>query len=106
MKTLKENMYVDLCQELVDTYERKNHDYGDSSHKTYKKFGFVSYAVRLNDKLNRFEQLCVFNENQMVSNESARDTLMDLAGYALQAVLEIDLKELKDELSKTTEPVQ
>lgn len=93
MNTKKEEMFVDLCQELVDTYESKNHDYGDSSHKTYEKFGFVSYATRMNDKLNRFEQLCVFNADPKV-NESARDTLMDLASYAIQAVIEMQLPDI------------
>ena len=46
--------------------------------------------IRLGDKLNRFKALSRGNE-QMVKDESIRDTLMDLANYALMAVLEMEV---------------
>ena len=48
-------------QELLNTmhelYVTKNHDYGDSVHDTYEKYGLVSFLVRIEDKLNRARTL-------------------------------------------------
>ena len=46
--------------------------------------------IRLTDKLNRFKSLTKGNGTQKVSDESIRDTLMDLANYALMTVLELE----------------
>lgn len=85
----KADLFKTLCNEISSMYERKNNDYGDSCHKTYEKLGMVSYAVMLNHKLNRFESLCVFNKEQKVNDESAKDTLLDMASYCIQAAMEL-----------------
>lgn len=77
-----------LCLMLNETYERKNHDYGDSFHQTFAEEGFAMARIRLSDKLNRFKTLSHGNE-YLVKGESMVDTLMDLANYALMTVLEI-----------------
>ena len=46
--------------------------------------------IRLGDKFNRFKTLSRGTE-QKVKDESIRDTLMDLANYALMAVLEMEV---------------
>lgn len=79
-----------LCDELNDTYERKNRDYGDSFHKTYLEEGMAMPRIRLSDKLNRFKQLTRPGYDAMVNDESIRDTLMDLANYALMTVMELE----------------
>jgi hypothetical protein len=82
-------------QELLDTlhevYIAKNHDYGDSVHDTYNKYGIISFLVRLEDKLNRARTLS--KNTQLVNDEKLRDTLLDMANYALLAILEIDGEE-------------
>jgi len=77
-----------LCDMLNDIYVKKNHDYGDSFHKTFLEEGMAMPRIRLSDKLNRFKQLS--KTEQMVHNESIIDTLMDLANYALMTILEIE----------------
>lgn len=77
-----------LCLMLNETYEQKNHDYGDSFHQTFAEEGFAMARIRLSDKLNRFKTLSHGNE-YLVKGESMVDTLMDLANYALMTVLEI-----------------
>ena len=77
-----------ICKELTELYTRKNHDYGDSFHNTYLKWGLVMSAIRLEDKLQRFETL--IRNPQKVSDESIRDTLIDLANYSIMTVMEID----------------
>ena len=83
-----------VCGELTELYERKNHDYGDSFHLTYKKWGLLMAAIRLEDKLQRFETL--IRAESRVKDESVRDTLIDLANYAIMTVMELDREEWKD----------
>ena len=83
---------------LVGILEAKNHDYGSSTHDTVELFGMVpSYGVRIIDKLNRIRSLA-FGKDPRV-NESLQDTLVDLAGYLLLFLVEIEyqLQVAKDE---------
>lgn len=80
-----------LCDEINQLYEKKNHDYGDSFHETFEEEGMAMSRIRLTDKLNRFKRL---SKNQgMVQDESIRDTLLDLANYALMTVMETEEKD-------------
>lgn len=78
-----------VCDELNKLYERKNHDYGDSFHKMFMEEGMGMCRIRLGDKLNRFKTLSK-GQHQQVTDESIRDTLLDLANYAIMTVLELD----------------
>ena len=86
----KVEKHTALCLEINDLYARKNADYGDSFHISFEEEGMAMVRIRLGDKLNRFKALSRCNE-QMVKAESIRDTLMDLANYALMAVLEMEV---------------
>lgn len=83
-----------ICQDLNGLYEKKNHDYGDSFHKSFVDWGFPMACIRLGDKYNRLCAL-VKNGDQKVSDESIRDTLMDLANYTIMTIMEIDGEEKK-----------
>ena len=83
---------------LVEILEAKNHDYGSSTHDTVELFGMVpSYGVRIIDKLNRIRSLAFGTDPRV--NESLQDTLVDLAGYLLLFLVEIEyqLQVAKDE---------
>ncbi len=82
-----------LCDELNTLYARKNHDYGDSFHLSFVEEGLAMPRIRLGDKFNRFKTLSR-SMAQEVPDESLRDTLMDLANYALMTILEME--ETKD----------
>jgi len=77
-----------ILVELNRLYARKNHDYGDSFHLTYQKWGLPMAAIRLEDKLQRFETL--IRAESRVKDESIRDTLIDLANYSIMTVMELD----------------
>ena len=81
-------MHKKVCDELTELYRRKNNDYGDSFHVTYVKWGLPMAAIRLGDKLQRFETL--IRAESEVKDESIRDTLIDLANYAIMTVMELD----------------
>lgn len=87
-----------LCKELNDLYAKKNRDYGNSFHDTYLEEGLAMSRIRLSDKLARFKKLshkCDYEGS--VEDESIRDTLIDLANYALMTVIELDLDAQKQE---------
>ncbi len=83
---------IQLHKELIDylhnLYITKNNDYGNSVHDTYEKYGLTSFLVRLEDKLNRAHSLHLKKE-QLVNDEKLEDTLLDLANYAILAVIEL-----------------
>ena len=82
------SLHRQVCNELNALYTRKNHDYGDSFHKSYTEWGLPMAAIRLGDKYNRFCK--VIKVEAEVKDESIRDTLIDLANYAIMTVIEID----------------
>ena len=88
--TDKEYKHKQLCESLNALYVRKNHDYGDSFHQTFKEEGFAMARIRLSDKLNRFKTLSRKRGEPQVKDESIQDTLLDLANYALMTVLEME----------------
>lgn len=79
-----------ISRELTELYERKNADYGDSFGKSYAEYGLAMPCIRLEDKLNRLKNLTLRSGKQQIAEESIRDTLMDLANYAIMTIIEID----------------
>lgn len=80
-----------ITKEMTALYERKNHDYGNSFSETFRKLGIISAATRMLDKMNRIVSL-VTKDQQKVNDESLRDTLIDIANYAVMTIMEIDKK--------------
>lgn len=85
----KVKRHGEICGELTAMYERKNHDYGDSFHQTFEEEGMAMARIRLGDKLSRFKTL-TGGTRQEVRDESIRDTLLDLANYAIMTVMEME----------------
>lgn len=94
MSTEKVLRHKAICDELNKLYEKKNHDYGDSFHQTFVEEGLAMTRIRLGDKFSRFKTLSRLTssdiDKQQVTDESIRDTLMDLANYAIMTILEMD----------------
>nr|DAK63910.1 MAG TPA: Nucleotide modification associated domain 1 [Caudoviricetes sp.] len=82
-----------LMREMLKTYRDKNADYGDSFSKSYKEFGLVAPVVRMSDKMERIKALS--KADAKVKDESIRDTLLDLANYAIMTVVEMDIEDDK-----------
>ena len=81
-------IYDGVVKRLSETYKAKNHDYGDSCHKAYHEFGLVSFLVRLSDKLNR--AITLAKKTPRVHDDSIKDTLQDMANYAILACVELE----------------
>lgn len=86
----KVERHLALCEKLNKIYEQKNHDYGDSFHQTFLEEGMAMPRIRLSDKLSRFKSLTRSTDGQQVKDESIKDTLLDLANYAIMTVLELE----------------
>lgn len=89
MMTMEEKFtkHKEIVLGLNELYIAKNKDYGDSVHDTYQKYGLTSFLVRLEDKLNRVRTLS--KQDAQVMDEKIEDTLLDMANYAILAVLEL-----------------
>lgn len=83
-------LHKKILNEIHDTYKRKNADYGNSFGEQFIEYGLLSAVIRLDDKMRRLKQL-LKNEAQ-VKDESVRDTLLDLANYAIMTIMELDKK--------------
>lgn len=94
--------FKEITDEMIALHERKNHDYGNSFSETYSKLGVISAATRMLDKMNRVVSL-VTKEQQKVNDESLRDTLIDLANYAVMTIMELDGENPSAEESATYE---
>ena len=89
MEDFKVKMHKEIIDSMHDLYERKNKDYGDSVHDTYEKYGMTSFLVRMEDKLNRVRTLTADDAISLVPDEKVEDTLLDLANYAVLAIIEL-----------------
>lgn len=79
----------ELCDQIHTTYEKKNHDYGDSFGQSIAEHGYIAGIVRMEDKMNRTKSL-VKNDKAHVKDESLCDTLLDLANYAIMLSMEVE----------------
>ena len=77
--------FRDITNSMIQTYQAKNQDYGNSFEKSLYKFGLVASIIRLSDKMNRIESLS--QTKARVKEESIEDTLLDLANYAIMTVI-------------------
>ena len=94
-----------LLKQIGELHDRKQKDYGAGTDpfaniRASQEWGIASWIgalVRLNDKVHRLKQ---FARRGDLANESAEDSMMDIAVYALIAL--ILYRESKDEQSSVT----
>lgn len=77
-----------ITREMLETYERKNADYGNSFSETIREFGYIPAVARINDKLQRIKKMV--KGEKMNINENMRDNLMDISVYCILTIMEID----------------
>ena len=92
-----------IANQMVDTYKRKNADYGDSFGASLDKYGPVAAHVRMSDKINRLQSLVVRKQTAQVKDESIADTFLDLACYAIMRLVYIVMKSAEIEEEKEEE---
>lgn len=82
------NKFDQICSELVNLQARKNIDYGNSFSENVQEFGLIASVIPITNKTNRIKQLV--KQDAKVKTESLRDSLVDLACYAIMAIEEVD----------------
>lgn len=93
MSELSDNVkqFMSITQDMAKTYAAKNHDYGNSFEESLDEFGLVASIVRLGDKMNRIKSL--IKKEAQVKDESIKDTLLDMANYAIMTVMWMNKKQ-------------
>lgn len=86
----------DQYKHQLETFKRKNHDYGNSFEKSLDTFGLVAGIVRMNDKFERLLSLTQGNKDALVGSESLVDTLEDLSNYTAMAACYLKGKHAED----------
>ena len=84
-------LHEELLEKIHEMYVKKNAAYGNSFDRSVDRFGYVSAIVRMEDKLNRLEQLLLNGKEP--NDESAIDTCLDLANYATMLAMKIESKQ-------------
>ena len=79
-----------VTAEMLNMYQRKNADYGNSFAETIREFGFIPAVARINDKLKRVKNMVKGQEMNIIKDESLRDNLMDIANYCVLTIMELD----------------
>ena len=82
-----------VIEEIHKTFKIKNADYGNSFGEQYDEYGLLSALIRLDDKMRRLKQLT--KSEAQVKDESIRDTVLDLANYAIMTVMELDSEKIE-----------
>lgn len=88
-------MFHELLEEMREIHNRKNADYGNGKQlgnfEEAKDFGVTAFQgvlVRISDKYSRIKSLSKRENNEgEVKDESIEDTLLDLANYAILAII-------------------
>ena len=87
----KHERHSEITKQLNEIYIAKNTDYGDAFGDTFKKLGIISAVTRIADKTNRLMSLSAKTEAERnVKDETIKDTLMDLANYAIMTLIEME----------------
>ena len=81
--------FEDITKSMSSIFRKKNHDYGNSFEQSLNEEGLAASRIRMGDKWNRFKQLSKGAQAQ-VNDESLRDTLIDMANYAIMTVMWLD----------------
>lgn len=51
----KVQRHAEICKEINNLYERKNHDYGDSFHQTFVEEGMAMARMPVGDKFSQLQ---------------------------------------------------
>lgn len=80
--------FRDITNGMYDTFKAKNHDYGNSFAELFAECGMTYAYGHMAEKLKRVKSL--MSDEAKVKGESMRDSLLDLANYAILTIMELD----------------
>lgn len=80
--------FKSLTSDMIATYSRKNRDYGNSFCRMCREYGHTYPIIHLDEKLARIKSILLTGDNA-VKDETAVDSLLDLACYSLMTIMEL-----------------
>lgn len=83
--------FKEITDKMFETFKAKNHDYGSSFSNLFKECGMTYAYGHMAEKLERVKSL--MKDEAKVKGEGMKDSLYDLANYAILTVMEIDKNE-------------
>ena len=83
--------FKEITDKMFETFKAKNHDYGSSFSNLFKECGMTYAYGHMAEKLERVKSL--MKDEAKVNGEGMKDSLLDLANYAILTVMEIDKNE-------------
>ena len=83
--------FKEITDKMLETFKAKNHDYGSSFSNLFKECGMTYAYGHMAEKLERVKSL--MKDDAKVNGEGMKDSLLDLANYAILTVMEIDKNE-------------
>ena len=84
-----------ISQIQIETYCKKNADYGNAFEKSMDEDGILVAKIRIGDKIRRINSLIKNGGEGQVKDEKLEDTYLDLANYCLMTVLWIRKQQSK-----------
>lgn len=79
--------FNNIVYEMASLYEKKNQDYGNAFGELFNEYGLNYSIMHLHEKLNRIKSVY---KNNNANNESIKDSLIDLANYAVMSIVELN----------------
>ena len=76
-----------IYESLIEILVLKQHDYGSSFKKNWKRYGPIYVSTRLDEKMDRLRNLLLGGKKP--KNESVEETLNDIVGYGLLSILQL-----------------
>lgn len=80
--------FKEITDKMFETFKAKNHDYGSSFSNLFKECGMTYAYGHMAEKLERVKSL--MKDEAKVKGEGMKDSLLDLANYAILTVMEIE----------------
>lgn len=86
---MKEPGFAEILDEVLELHDKKHSDY-NGTRPAWKEHGMIGRYFDLNRKFERVKTLLWEKRDQQVSDESVRDTLLDLIVYSTLAIILLD----------------
>ena len=85
-------LFAQVLEEMADLHDKKNQDYGSDEDpfanvRASEEFGIPAWlgsVIRANDKMTRLKS---YARKRELANETVEDSLLDLANYAVIALV-------------------
>lgn len=95
MSKVNEKDVRETLNQMGETFALKNQKYGNSFEISLDKYGLIAALTRISDKFNRAENLILSGDVGTV-DETATDTLLDMANYCVMTAVYMKNKGVKD----------